>query len=192
MDSYHLTSFEMLGSWSLSSYWKERTIELAYNYLISLGIKPNQMYITYFEGNDMVPADLETYEIWKRYLPENRIIGGNQKDNFWMMAETGPCGCSTEIHLDISGIDRNCPELVNQDDPQVIEVWNNVFMEYEIEIIDGIKVCKKLTNHYVDTGMGLERLAMVLQKKQSVYQTDCFHYLMGYRQSIVQCGESLF
>ncbi len=186
MDSYHLTSFEMLGNWSLNSYGKEEAINLAYDYLINhLHLNENRMYVTYFEGSENLLADEETKEIWRKYVPVERIVKGNFKDNFWMMANDGPCGVSTEIHYDISNDDRrSVPHLVNQDDPTVIEIWNIVFIEYNKDV-DG--KYNKLDKFYIDTGMGLERLAMVLQNKKTIYLIDGFHYLMGYAQAISNC-----
>lgn len=196
MDSYHLTSFEMLGNWSMNDYQKEEAIRLAYGYLTEhLKLDPSKIYVTYFEGDEKegIPADEETREIWKQYVPEQRIVKGNFKDNFWMMAETGPCGMPTEIHYDLSDEQRNVPELVNQDDPSLIEIWNLVFVQYsrfqEPESDSERYKYEKLDRFYVDTGMGLERLCMVLQKKPTIYRTDVFHYLMGYGQAISNCSD---
>lgn len=179
-DSYHLTSFEMLGNWSLNNYWKEDAIKLAFEFLtVCCKLSVDNMYVTYFEGNDDIAPDEETKEIWKKYLAEDRIIRGNFKDNFWMMGETGPCGSCTEIHYDMIG-NRFVPELVNQDDPNVIEIWNNVFMEFNKTNAGYIK----LASRFVDTGMGLERLAMVLQGKRTLYQIDAFRYIIGYAQAL--------
>lgn len=177
-DSYHLTSFEMLGQWSINSYQKKEAIRLAYTYLIEeCGLNSDQMYATYFEGCDEIPEDTETKEFWREHLPESHILPGNFKDNFWMMADTGPCGACTEIHYDTVG-GRNALELVNKDDPKVIEIWNNVFIQYN-------KTADKyepLDKFYVDTGMGLERLSMVMHDHSSLYQTDALRYLIGYAQ----------
>lgn len=186
-DSYHLTSFEMLGSWSLDIYEKEEAIEISYDYLVNhLKLDPNRIYITYFEGNDEINADLETKEIWSKFLPKERIIKGNFKDNFWLMANDGPCGPSTEIHYDISDDERFVPDLVNADDPTLIEIWNLVFVQYNLN--DGIY--EKLDKFFIDTGMGLERLAMVLQHKKTIYDTDAFHYLFGYCQALTNHDKS--
>ncbi|MBA42958.1 MAG: hypothetical protein CMF62_02975 [Magnetococcales bacterium] len=180
-DSYHLTSFEMLGSWSLDSYSREETLDISFNYLINyLNLDPKKMYVTYYDGNDIISEDTETKNLWKKYLPESNIIKGNFKDNFWMMGESGPCGVSTEIHYDISNIDRFVPELVNQDDPSVIEIWNMVFIEYKCK--DG--KFSKLEKKFVDTGIGLERLSMIIQNTKTVYDTDAFYYLFGYCQAL--------
>jgi len=179
-DSYHLTSFEMLGNWSLNDYGKEEAIVLAYNFLIQeCKLNKDQMYVTYYEGNDIIPADLETFNIWKKLIPESRIVKGSHKDNFWQMADNGPCGVSTEIHYDLIG-NRDASKLINKNDPTVIEIWNLVFMQYNK---DGDKYTK-LGKFYVDTGMGLERLSMVLQNKKTLYQTDAFRYLLGYAQAL--------
>ena len=196
LDSYHLTSFEMLGNWSINSYGKEEAIRLAYNYLTEhLGLDPCKMYVTYFKGDvtQGIGPDTETQAIWAKYMPENRIIGGSFKDNFWMMAETGPCGQCTEIHYDISDDQRFVPELVNTDNQQVIEIWNIVSIQYNRILSTDPSINKKpytyevLSRQFIDTGMGMERLAMVLQHKSSLYKTDVFHYLMGYAQAIGNC-----
>lgn len=179
-DTYHLTSFTMLGNWSLNAYGKDEAIRLALEYLIiNCKLDRDRLYATYFEGNDKIGADIESYNIWKKYLPENQIVKGSFKDNFWMMANEGPCGPSTEIHYDLIG-GRNASEFVNKDDPTVIEIWNNVFMEYnavntanELNFVD-------LDKKFVDTGMGLERLAMVLNNKKSVYEIDIFKKIFAY------------
>jgi alanyl-tRNA synthetase len=197
LDSYHLTSFEMLGNWSINSYGKEEAIRLAYNYLTEhLGLDPCKMYVTYFKGDETqgIGPDTETQAIWTKYMPENRIIGGSFKDNFWMMAETGPCGQCTEIHYDISDEARFVPELVNTDNQQVIEIWNIVSIQYNriLNKSNGSVTLKPyvyetLSRQFIDTGMGMERLAMVLQHTTSLYKTDVFHYLMGYAQAIGNC-----
>lgn len=177
-DSYHLTCFEMLGNFSLANYGKEMSIELAFNFLINeCKLNKLQMYVTYFEGNDDISEDAETKEIWKKYIPESRIIKGNAKDNFWSMGLEGACGFSTEIHYDLVG-DRSVPELVNEGDESVIEIWNIVFIQFNKVNNDYIKLNKM----FIDTGMGLERLSMVLQNKKSLYETDAFKYLLGCAQ----------
>ncbi|VBB17644.1 alanyl-trna synthetase [Yasminevirus sp. GU-2018] len=205
LDSYHLTSFEMLGNWSINSYQKEEAIRLAYGYLVDhLKLDPRRMYVTYFKGDDKegVLPDNESRDIWSKYLPVERIVQGNFKDNFWMMADTGPCGVCTEIHYDLNepgdGFEPRCvPELVNQDDPRVIEIWNIVFIQFNRKQNPDNSASKrsdyvydKLERFFVDTGMGMERLCMVLQKKPSIYKTDVFHYLMGYAQAISNCEKS--
>lgn len=179
-DSYHLTSFEMLGSWSLNDYQKEKAIELSFIFLTEkCKLQKNRLYVTYFGGNDDIPPDNDSKEIWNKYLPNERIIPGSFSDNFWMMADEGPCGVSTEIHYDLIG-DRLVPELVNKDNNTVIEIWNNVFIQYKKDR-NGYS---KLDKFYVDTGMGLERLSMVIQNKSTIYETDAFRYLFGYAQAI--------
>lgn len=186
MDSYHLTSFEMLGNWSLNSYKKEEAIRLAFTYLTEhLGLDSNKMYATYFEGDkdQKIPEDIESKDIWLKYLPEERIVKGNFKNNFWMMSDTGPCGVCTEIHYDLDQTKkvRSVPELVNQDDPSLIEIWNIVFIQFNKKS-DGSY--ENLSKFFVDTGMGMERLLMILQNKKTIYETDAFHYLMGYARAI--------
>jgi alanyl-tRNA synthetase len=177
----------MLGNWSINRFWKEETIDMAFHYLVDCcGLNKDQIYATYFEGfsddNITLPPDDETRIIWEKYLPANRIIPGSFDDNFWMMGDYGPCGNSTEIHYDLLGLlgRDNVAHLVNKDDPTVIEIWNNVFMEYNKDDTG----YHKLDKHYVDTGMGLERLSMVLQNKQTIYQTDVFRSLFGYAQAL--------
>jgi alanyl-tRNA synthetase len=181
-DSYHLTCFEMLGNWSLDSYGKTEAIKLAYDFLIEkCHLNTDQMYVTYFKGDSMecLPEDTETLGIWKNYFSDDKIIKGSSKDNFWMMAENGPCGVCTEIHYDLIG-NRDASHLVNTGDPNVIEIWNIVAIQYDKQ--NGIY--KPLGKTYIDTGMGLERLSMVINKKKSLYQTDAFRYLFGYAQAL--------
>lgn len=178
-DTYHLTSFDMLGSWSLNSYWKTDAIKLAFEYLISLGLDKNRMYATYFEGNDIIPEDSESYNIWKMYLDESHIIKGSLKDNFWSLGG-GPCGPCTEIHYDLEQNRSNVAHLVNKNDPSVIELWNIVLMEFNEVINNDIPSYEPLSKRFVDTGMGLQRLAMVLQNKISVYDTDFYAKLIKY------------
>ncbi|KCZ80119.1 alanine-tRNA ligase, partial [Anncaliia algerae PRA339] len=170
-DTYHHTFFEMLGNWSFGDYFKEEAIFYAFDFLINeLKLNINQMYVTYFsDPNASLEEDLETFNIWKKYLPENKIIKGSFKDNFWEMAETGPCGPCTEIHYDRVG-GRDAAHLVNTDDPEVIEVWNVVFMEYNRTSDSFIKLEKKC----VDTGIGFERLLSIVNDLPSNYKTDLF------------------
>ncbi len=178
-DSYHLTLFEMLGNWSIDSYGKDCAIDMAYRFLTQdCKLDPNNMYVTYFEGNSEIETDKETKELWGKYFPENKIIASSFKDNFWMMADTGPCGVCTEIHYDLVG-NRDASNLVNKGDPTVVEIWNLVFMQYNKTADNNYLPLGKL---FVDTGMGLERLSMVMNKKDTIYKTDAFQYLTSYAQ----------
>ena len=182
VDTYHHTMFEMLGNWSFGDYFKQEAIGWAWELLTEIyKIDPSRLYVTVFEGSpeEGLGFDQEAFDIWKELIPEERILKGNKKDNFWEMGEMGPCGPCSEIHYDgrsdgerkkISG-----EALVNADHPQVIEIWNNVFMEFERKA-DGSLV--KLPRRHVDTGMGFERLVRVLQGKQSNYDTDVFQPLI--------------
>ncbi len=188
LDTYHHTFFEMLGNWSFGDYFKEEAIQWAWELLTEVyKIPKDKLYITVFEGDDEenIPFDSETYNIWKKYVPEQHILKGNKKDNFWEMGDTGPCGPCTEIHCDIRYDEERKRKdgytLVNTGHPQVIEIWNIVFMQYERKA-NGALV--SLPKKHVDTGMGFERLSMVLQNKQSTYDTDVFTPLMEQIQSI--------
>ena len=182
MDTYHHTMFEMLGNWSFGDYFKKEAIEWAWEFLTKeMKIDKDSLYVTIFEGDQSegLARDTEAYDLWKNLLPEERIINGNKKDNFWEMGEQGPCGPCSEIHVDIrpkadrekiSGLD-----LVNKDHPQVVELWNLVFMQFNRKANGSLENLPAL---HVDTGMGFERLCMVMQKTQSNYDTDVFRPLM--------------
>jgi alanyl-tRNA synthetase len=182
VDTYHHTMFEMLGNWSFGDYFKKEAIAWAWELLTEVyKIDPDKLYVTVFEGSaeEGLAFDQESYDTWKQFVPEDRILRGNKKDNFWEMGDTGPCGPCTEIHIDLRDAEERSlvsgASLVNNDHPQVIEVWNNVFMEFERKA-DGSLV--KLPRQHVDTGMGFERLCMALQGKKSNYDTDVFQPLI--------------
>jgi alanyl-tRNA synthetase len=188
VDTYHHTMFEMLGNWSFGDYFKEEAISWAWELLTEVyRIPKDRLYVTVFEGDakDGVPRDDESFEIWKRFIAEDRIILASKKDNFWEMGDTGPCGPCTEIHVDLrSKTERELIDgktLVNYDHPQVIEIWNNVFMQFN-RMADGSLV--PLPERHVDTGMGLERLAMALQGKTSNYNTDLFQTLIRHMEKV--------
>ena len=194
VDTYHHTMFEMLGNWSFGDYFKEEAIGWAWELLTEVyKIPKDKLYVTVFEGDekDGVPQDSESFTIWKKYIAEDRIILASKKDNFWEMGDTGPCGPCTEIHVDLrSKKERDIVDgrdLVNFDHPQVIEIWNNVFMQFNRKADGSLE---PLPATHVDTGMGLERLAMALQGKTSNYDTDLFQTLIQHMERVsgVQYG----
>ena len=177
-DTYHHTMFEMLGNWSFGDYFKKEAIAYAWEFLTDvMKLDKERLYATVFQGDekDGTTFDQEAYDFWKAYLPEERILKGNKKDNFWEMGDTGPCGPCSEIHIDLRDDSERAQvpgrELVNKDNPLVIEIWNLVFMQYN-RIASG--ELKPLANKHVDTGMGFERLCMAVQNKKSNYDTDVF------------------
>ena len=178
-DTYHHTLFEMLGNWSFGDYFKKEAIAWAWELLTEVyKIDKDILYVTVFEGSDdadNLGMDTEAYDIWKQFIAEDRILKGNKKDNFWEMGEQGPCGPCSEIHVDIRSAEEKAKidgkTLVNEDHPQVVEIWNLVFMQYNRKANGNLE---ELPNKHIDTGMGFERLCMVLQNVQSNYDTDVF------------------
>ena len=184
VDTYHHTMFEMLGNWSFGDYFKEEAIEWAWELLTEVyKIDKSRLYVTVFEGDpsENLPFDQDAFNFWKKWISEDRILKGNKKDNFWEMGDTGPCGPCSEIHVDLRDeAERqrlDAKTLVNESHPQVIEIWNNVFMEFNRKADGSLE---KLPAQHVDTGMGFERLCMALQGKQSNYDTDVFQPLIQF------------
>ncbi|SKB84750.1 alanyl-tRNA synthetase [Salegentibacter holothuriorum] len=188
MDTYHHTMFEMLGNWSFGDYFKKEAIQWSWELLTEVfKIAPENLYVSVFEGSkeDKLGLDTEALDLWKEIVPEDRIVYGDKKDNFWEMGDQGPCGPCSEIHIDIRSEAEKAKkpgrELVNEDHPQVIEIWNLVFMQYNRKA-DGSLV--ELPAKHIDTGMGFERLCTVLQAKQSNYDTDVFTPLIAELEKI--------
>jgi alanyl-tRNA synthetase len=184
VDTYHHTMFEMLGNWSFGDYFKKEAIAWAWELLTEVyKLDKSRLYVTVFEGYEPenLAFDQESYDNWKLFIDEDRILRGNKKDNFWEMGDTGPCGPCTEIHIDLRDDEErqkvDGKKFVNESHPQVIEIWNNVFMEFERKA-NGSLV--KLPKQHVDTGMGFERLCMALQGKKSNYDTDVFQPLIKF------------
>ena len=182
-DTYHHTMFEMLGNWSFGDYFKKEALAWAWEFLTEvLKLDKDRLYVSVFEGNpaENVPFDQEAFDIWKQYVPEDRIILGNKKDNFWEMGDQGPCGPCSEIHIDLrtneERAEKSGRDLVNADHPQVVEIWNNVFMEFNRKADGSLE---KLPAQHVDTGMGFERLCMAMQNTTSNYDTDVFTPLIA-------------
>ena len=197
IDTYHHTFFEMLGNWSFGDYFKEEAIAWAWELLTErYKIDPSILYVTIFEGDESegLERDMEAYNFWKKFIPEDRILLGNKKDNFWEMGDQGPCGPCSEIHVDIRSDEEkqkvSGAELVNQDHPQVVEVWNLVFIEFNRKADGSLE---QLPEKHIDTGMGFERLCMVLQNKTSNYDTDVFSPLIREIEALTKTeyGKSL-
>lgn len=187
-DTYHHTMFEMLGNWSFGDYFKKEALPWAWEFLTEvLKLDKDRLYVSVFEGNEAenVPFDQEAFDIWKQFVPEDRIILGNKKDNFWEMGDQGPCGPCSEIHIDIRSDEERAAvsgrSLVNADHPQVVEIWNNVFMEFNRKADGSLE---KLPAQHVDTGMGFERLCMAMQNVTSNYDTDVFTPLIEKLETI--------
>ncbi|GAB3201292.1 alanyl-tRNA synthetase [Pontibacter aydingkolensis] len=195
-DTYHHTMFEMLGNWSFGDYFKKEALEWSWELLTEVYKLPkDRLYVSVFQGDDSenLPMDQNAFNIWKSMIAEDRILMGSKKDNFWEMGDTGPCGPCSEIHVDLRTEEERAQvdgkSLVNNDHPQVVEIWNNVFMEFN-RLADGSLV--KLPAQHVDTGMGFERLCMAIQGKRSNYDTDVFQPLIQYvaKEAGVKYGEN--
>ncbi|MFD2244800.1 alanine--tRNA ligase [Pontibacter ruber] len=195
-DTYHHTMFEMLGNWSFGDYFKKEALTWSWELLTEVyGLPKDRLYVSVFQGDekDNLPMDQDAFNIWKTMIAEDRILMGTKKDNFWEMGDTGPCGPCSEIHVDLRSEEERAQvdgkSLVNNDHPQVVEIWNNVFMEFN-RLADGSLV--KLPAQHVDTGMGFERLCMAIQGKRSNYDTDVFQPLIQFiaQEAGVKYGEN--
>ena len=182
-DTYHHTMFEMLGNWSFGDYFKKEAIDWAWEFLVDvLKINSNDLYASVFEGSpeDKLEPDQESFDLWGKYLPKVRILMGSKDDNFWEMGESGPCGPCSEVHIDLRSSEEKAKkpgrDLVNEGHPQVVEIWNLVFIQYNRKANGSLD---PLPAKHVDTGMGFERLCMAIQGKQSNYDTDVFQPIIG-------------